>query len=180
MDTPHVGSAGMTDGWRQHAAVGIFLFALFGCAYGKLVPLYPAEDNIEAFLNERYEALEVSYSGIAEKPGSIRFDIKGDDVVLTGSGWQTLGSRDAVLEIAQNMQATYRKYKGYVGVHGPRLFAIVDHADRAVGYIYSPLDDIPVRPEGPNYRVDAITELDVRNTVYPMTRPDAKRGRGHR
>ncbi len=165
---------------RHSAAAAVVLFAIFGCAYGRLVPLPPGQDNIETFVEKRYETVDTSYSGIMEKPGTLRFDIKGDGVTLTGSGWQPLGSKDAVFEIVRNMQTTYRKYKGFVGAFGPRLYEIMDKENRTIGYIYSPLDAITVRPDGPDVQVDAITELDVRNTVYPPTRPGAKRGMGHR
>jgi hypothetical protein len=151
-----------------HAAGAyILLFALFGCAYGRLVLLPQGEDNIETFVNERYQGLEASYSGTWEKPGALRFDIKGDGIQLTGTGWQPLESKEAILEIVKNMQTTYRKYKGFVGVLGPQLYAIVGKDNQTIGYIYSPIDYIPVRPDGTNYEVDAITEVDVRRMVYP-------------
>ncbi len=158
---------GYSDRLRHFAATAVVLFALFGCAYGRLVPLPSGQDNIDTFVEKRYETLDASFSGTVEKPGALRFDIKGDGVTLTGSGWQPLDSKDAIFEIVRNMQTTYRKYKGFVGVLGPQLYEITDKENRTIGYIYSPIDTITVRPDGPNYQVDAITEVDVRRMVYP-------------
>jgi len=169
------GSLGLTARFRQGAAAVIFLFALFGCAYGRLVLLPPGQDNIDTFVETRYEGLDASYSGTMEKPGALRFDIKGDGIQLTGSGWQPLGSKDAIFQIVRNMQATYRKYKGEVGALGPRLYTIMSEKNQPIGYIYSPLDTIPVRPDGKNYEVDAITEIDVRNHVYPWRESTPRR-----
>jgi hypothetical protein len=155
---------------RYSAAGAAFLFALFGCAYGNLVLLPSGQDDIETFVEERYGTVDASYSGTREKPGALRFDIKGDGGALTGSGWQPLGSKDEILEIVRNMQATYRKYKGALGARGPMLYAIMDKENQLIGYVYSPLDNIPVRPDGKNYELDAITEVDVRNLENPIRR----------
>jgi hypothetical protein len=164
-------SSGSASRFRQVAATAIFLFALFGCAYGKLVLFPLGQDTIYTFIESRYTELEASYSGIWEKPGALRFDIKGDGIQLTGSGWQPLESKEAILEIVRNMQATYRKYRGEVGSRGPRLYTIMNENEQPIGYIYTPIDVIPVRPDGKNYEVDAITETDVRNYVYPWRQP---------
>jgi hypothetical protein len=169
MAIPNDASGLKTVGFRNGVVAAVFLFALFGCGYGKLVLLPQGQDNIHTFVEERYATVDASYSGTMEKPGALRFDIKGDGVTLTGSGWQPLGSKEAVLEIVGNMQTTYRKYKGYVGAVGPNLYAIMVKNNQLIGYIYSPLDTIPVRPDGKNYEVDAITEVDVRRAVYPST-----------
>jgi hypothetical protein len=163
--------SGSTARIRDSAAAAIFLFALLGCSYGKLVLFPPAEDNIDTFVAERYQGLEASYSGTREKPGALRFDIKGDGIQLTGSGWQPLGTKDEILEIVRNMQATYRKYGGEVGLRGPRLYTIMNEKNQPIGYMYSPIDVITVRPDGPNYEVDAITETDVRDYAYPWRTP---------
>jgi hypothetical protein len=155
---------------RHSAAAAVFLFALLGCSYGRLVLLPRGQDNIETFVEERYGTVDASYSGTMEKPGALRFDIKDDGGVLTGSGWQPLESKDEILEIVQNMQATYRKYKGALGARGPMLYAIMDKENQLIGYVYSPLDTIPVRTDGENYKLDAITEVDVRNLENPIMR----------
>jgi hypothetical protein len=173
-------SLGSTARLRQGAAVVIFLFALFGCGYGRLVLLPEGQDNIDTFVETRYEGLDASYSGTMEKPGALRFDIKGDGIQLTGSGWQPLGSKDAIFQIVRNMQATYGKYRGEVGARGPRLYTIMNEKNQALGYIYSPIDVIPVRPDGTNYEVDAITETDVRNYVNQLRESTPKREKGHR
>jgi hypothetical protein len=148
----------------------ISLFTLFGCAYGRVALLPPGQDDIDTFVEERYGTVDASYSGTMEKPGALRFDIKDDGGVLTGSGWQPLGSKDEILEIVRNMQATYRKYKGALGARGPMLYAIMDKENQLIGYVYSPLDTIPVRTDGENYKLDAITEVDVRNLENPIMR----------
>ena len=178
MEISNGGSGFKTGGFRHVFAAAVFLFTLFGCAYGKLVLLPQGQDNIETFVEERYATVDASYSGTMEKPGALRFDIKGDGVTLTGSGWQPLGSKDAILGIVRNMQNTYRKYKGFVGVQGPRLYAIMGKENQLIGYIYSPLDTIPVRPDGKNYEVDAITEVDVRRVVYPSWGDQGRGGMG--
>jgi hypothetical protein len=155
---------------RYSSAAAVFVFALLGCAYGRLVLLPTGQDNIEAFVEERYGTVDASYSGTMEKPGALRFDIKGDGGALTGSGWQPLGSKDEIFEIVRNMQATYRKYKGALGARGPMLYAIMDKKNQLIGYVYSPLDNIPVRTDGENYELDAITEVDVRNLENPIRR----------
>jgi hypothetical protein len=173
-------SIGSTARLRQGAGVLILLFALFGCAHGRLVLIPQGQDNIDTFVETRYEGLDASYSGTMEKPGALRFDIKGDGIQLTGSGWQPLGSKDAIFQIVRNMQATYSKYRGEVGARGPRLYTIMTEKNQPIGYIYTPIDVIPVRPDGTNYEVDAITETDVRNYVYPWrksTPREEERGR---
>jgi hypothetical protein len=156
----------------------IFLLALFGCAYGRLVLLPPEQGNIETFIENSYERVDAAYSGTLEKPGALRFDLQGDGTALTGSGWQPLGNKDEILEIVGNMKATYRKYKGALGARGPRLYSIMGNENQLIGYIYSPLDTIPVRADGKNYKLDAITEVDVRNLEDPITRRHRKDGMG--
>jgi hypothetical protein len=50
------------------------------------------------------------------------------------------------------------------------LYAIMDKENQVIGYVYSPLDTIPVRTNGKNYELDAITEVDVRNLENPIRR----------
>jgi hypothetical protein len=172
-------NSGSTVRFGKGAAAFILLFALLGCAYGKLVlfPLGPG--NIDTFVEDRYPELEASYSGAMEKPGALRFDIKGDGIQLTGSGWQPLESKEAVLQVVRNMQHTYLgKYKGEVGAVGPRLYTIMNVNDQPIGYIYTPIGVIPVRPDGKNYEVDAITETDVRNYAYPWRKPTPRSEKG--
>jgi hypothetical protein len=174
MESSH-GSSGSSARLRQGASAAIILFALFGCAYGRLTLLPPGQDNVVTFVEQKYQTVEASYSGNKEKPGALRFDIKDDGVMLTGPGWHPLGSKEEVLEIVQNMQATYRKYKGALGTRGPLFYAIMDKENHVIGYIYSPIDTIAVRPDGKNYEVDAITEIQVRNLESPILNPTTRK-----
>jgi hypothetical protein len=145
-----------------------FLF-ICGCGHGKIgsSPIEPVQ--VDNFIEENHARFHVAYSGEWNSPGSIRFDLKDDKIVLTGDGWHPVEKKSEVLGLVGRMNHVYRRYRGVIGALGPQLFLIQDKNDLTIGYLYTPFDllsSTPVRPDGENYKVDAITELDTRDEVY--------------
>jgi hypothetical protein len=159
------------------------LCLLLGCAYGRYgrtrIAAVPQED-IEAFMEREFDTFHVSYSGERERPGAIQMDLKGDSVSLTGEGWHPIADKGALRERVGNMRKVYRRYRGVVGAVGPRLYVIEDSEGNRIGYLFTALSHTPVRPDGDDYSLDPVHELDVRNQAYPRGDPSDGGKRGKR
>jgi len=141
----------------------LVLLQVFGCAYGKIRHSPIEVGKINEFINQHYGNFEIAYSGERDKLGAIRFDLKDDDILLTGKGWQPIEGKDQLDEMLDIMIAKYRYWEGIF--RGPYLYLILDKNNNTIGYFYSPLDRTVVRPDGGNYRLDPITELDIREEL---------------
>ena len=61
------------------------------------------------------------------------------------------------------------RYKGFEG-QGPQLYRILGTDGMLIGYFFSPVSSTSVWPEGKNYSMEPVTELDVRDRAYPWWR----------
>ena len=158
--------------------IGLVLLVIFGCAGGR-VGYDPLTVKIDDFIEGNYNGLIAAYSGIKEKPGSILFEPKENGEILLGEGWHPIQDKAELKQLVENMRGVYlRYYKGVIGALGPQLFDILDKRGEKIGYLYTPFDLIsttPVRADGQKYRVDPITELDVRNQNDQLMRPRERR-----
>jgi hypothetical protein len=154
-----------------------FVSLIMGCAYGNIVESSVPRSDIHQWIDENYDTFTASYSGTEEKPGAIRFDLKGDGVRLVGEGWYPIEGKKELDEMVTRMVHLYlRKYKGNVGALGPQLYRILDKNGKLIGYFFSAIPRTPVRPDGKNYTMDPVNELDVRNESYPWYRAPSPRG----
>jgi hypothetical protein len=67
----------------------------------------------------------------------------------------------------------YRHYRGIIGNLGPQLYEILDEQGNRIGYLYTAFDLVdttPIRKFGSNYRVDAVSELQIRDRAYRSDR----------
>ena len=145
------------------------LVLLAGCAYGKLRTSDVKLDRIPEFLDENYDRFIVSYSGEEGTPAAIRFDLKDDSVTLTGAGWTPVEDRDALHRMMDSMIARYRFWEGIF--RGPYLLEILSTDGTRIGYYYSILEYTTIRPDGPNYSMDPVTDLEIREKLrYPSVR----------
>jgi len=158
-------------------ATWLVLSLVLGCTYGKIRNSHVESSKIHEFIDQNYGNCQIAYSGEKDKPGAIRFDLKDDDILLTGEGWHPIENRAQLYEMVENMNSIYRRYRGVVGALGPQLFLILDKNDKTIGYLFSPISNIPVRPDGANYSIDPVSELDVRKQVYPQTLRSKERPR---
>lgn len=146
----------------------IILSLILGCAYGKIRPGTVETGKIHKFIDQQYASSDISYSGDRFIPGAIRFDIKDDDIVLTGTGWHSVKSKE---QLNRMVDVMIRKYK-YWGndAQGPRLSVVLDRNDKKIGYIFSPVDYTTIRSDGENYSLSPVTELDIRERARPGLR----------
>lgn len=152
-----------------------------GCGgHAYMRPASTPSNDIHQWIEQNYDKFEASYSGSAEKPGAIRFDLKGDGIELTGEGWRPIVSEAELNELVDRMVRTYlHKYKGTVGALGPQLYKIISPEGKLIGYFFSPIPNTLVARKGNDYRMAPVTELDVRNEAYPWYRMGPPRkGRG--
>jgi hypothetical protein len=156
------------------AILAIAASLILGCTYGRVNDIGIDHRNVHEFIDENFDALQASFSGIREKPGSIQFDIKNDNVVLLDEDWHPINERRELHELVQRMTSVYyRKYRGPIGTFGPQLYAILDVEGNKIGYLYTAFDlekTTPIRQVGTNYRVDAITELEIRARAFRSDR----------
>ena len=146
----------------------IILSLILGCAYGKIRPGTVETGKIHELIDSHYAISDISYSGDKIIPGAIRFDLRDDDIALTGTGWHPVESKEQVHGIVDGM---IRKY-GYWGndAQGPRLSVIQDRNDKKIGYLFSPVDSTTIRSDGANYELSPISELDIRERARPGLR----------
>ncbi len=146
----------------------IILSLILGCAYAKIRPGTVDTGRIHEFIDQQYTSSDISYSGDRSIPGAVRFDIKDDDIALTGTGWYPVKSKEHLHEMIDGM---IRKY-GYWGTdaQGPRISVILDRKDNKIGYLFSPVDYTTIRSEGANYELSPVTDLDIRERARPGLR----------
>lgn len=154
-------------GRRGRSVRGLAMLAagllILGCAYGKLRDSQIEMGQVHDFIEKNASNLAAYYSGEREKPGAILLDLKGDNIALSPEGWQIISSKDELLAMVDSMIGLYYgKMRGQAGTLGPRLQRVLDRNDNLIGYFFSPMDGVPVRPEGEGYRVDPVTYVDVR------------------
>jgi hypothetical protein len=150
-------------------AVIVLSSQILGCSYGKISHSNIEIAKIHELINQRYDNFQATYSGARDRPGAIRFDLKDDDIVLKGKGWHPIENKEQLNEMLRYMEARYRFWEGIF--RGPYLFLILDENDKTIGYFYSILDNTPVRPDGKDYSLDPVTELDIRKQLrYPSIR----------
>jgi len=137
----------------RYVFVAILFVFLMGCSYGKIRDSSVAHDKRFEFIEENLDHFVASYSGEQEKPGDIQFDLKTDEVLLDIKVWHEVTSK----------------------VHRPQLYEIQDNKGIRIGYLFSPEDRTPVRPDGSSYRLDPLDEVEIRNMVDPQDSPSKKR-----
>ncbi|GEM_PF-1854139 len=142
--------------------VGLLLAFILGCACAGVVPSDVDTRNMDTFIDNNWRDFKAFYSGAADKPGAITFDLKGDGTFLTGEGWHPVDSRAQLNEMVNRMVQLYRK------APGPQLYVIHDAGGRKIGYFFSAVSYPTIRREGDNYSLDPLTELDVREQINPM------------
>ena len=146
----------------------ILVSLILGCAYGKIRPGTVETGKIHEFIDQQYGNFDISYSGDSSIPGAIRFDIKNDDIALTGTGWHPVETRNQLHGMVDGM---IRKYEYWgTDAQGPRLSVILDRNDKKIGYLFSPVDSTTIRSDGENYSLAPVTELDIRERARPGLR----------
>jgi hypothetical protein len=146
----------------------IILSLILGCAYGKIRPGTVETGRIHEFIDQQYAISDISYSGDRSIPGAIRFDIKDDDIALTGAGWHPVESKEQLHGMVDGMILKYN-YWG-TDAQGPRISVILDRNDKKIGYLFSPMDYTTIRSDGENYSLEPVTELDIRERARPGLR----------
>jgi hypothetical protein len=146
----------------------IILSLILGCAYGKIRPGNVETGRIHEFIDQQYASADISYSGDRSIPGAIRFDIKDDDIALTGTGWHPVESKGQIHGMVDGMILKY-KYWG-TDAQGPRISVILDRNDKKIGYLFSPMDSTTIRSDGVNYGLEPVTDVDIRERARPGLR----------
>ena len=146
----------------------ILVSLIFGCAYAKIRPCAIEPGKIHKFMDQQYGNVDISYSGDRSIPGAIRFDLRDDDIALTGSGWHSVKNKEQLHGMVDGMLRKY-EYWG-TDARGPRLSVILDRNDKKIGYIFSPVDYTTIRSDGKNYSLSPVTELDIRERARPGLR----------
>jgi len=137
------------------------LLSLFACSFPGIKPSDIKSGDIMEFVDENYDKFIISYCRDNGSPTAIRFDIKNDDVTLTGGGWYPVESKAQLHDIFDNLIGEYRRYGGLI--RGPHLFEIQSGEGRVIGYFYSLLVELNIRQEGDNYWMGPVTEADLRD-----------------
>jgi len=146
----------------------IILYLILGCAYGKIRPGTIETDKIHEFIDQQYGNFDISYSGDSSIPGAISFDLKDDDIALTGSGCHAVETMEQLHGLVDDM---IRKYNYWgTDAQGPRLSVILDRNDKKIGYLFSPMDSTTIRSDGENYSLAPVTEPDIRERARPGLR----------
>ena len=138
------------------------------CRYPSVERSPDADSGIHSFIEGRFEEFLVSFSGDAERPGAIFFDLKGDDAKLLGRGWRSVTDKQQVHSLADAMAREYRLW-GFDAL-GPRLSVILDTDRRPLGYIYSPVRDPSVWTSGKDFYVEAIGPDEIIRKANPGIR----------
>ena len=154
--------------YLKSLALWITFPLIIGCAYAKIRPGTLETGKIHDFIEKEYAGSDISYSGDRAVPGAIRFDLRGDDISLTGSGWYRVESKNQLHGMVDGMLRTYH-YWG-TDAQGPRLSVIFDRNDKKIGYLFSPVDQTTIRADGENYSLEPVTELDIRERARPGIR----------
>jgi hypothetical protein len=143
----------------------ILVSLILGCAYGKIRPGTVETGKIHEFIDQQYASADISYSGDRSIPAAIRFDLKDDDIALTGTGWHSVKSKEQLHGMVDDM---IRKYKYWgTDAQGPRLSVILDRNNKTIGYLFSPVDSTIIRSEGENYSLEPVIDLDIRERARP-------------
>jgi hypothetical protein len=152
----------------RNFALCITLSLIFGCAYAKIRPGTLETGRIHEFIDKQYTNADISYSGDRSVPGAIRFDLKNDNIALTGSGWYRVESKNQLHGMVDGMLRKY--YYWGTDAQGPRLSVILDRNDKKIGYLFSPVDNTPIRTDGQNYSLEPVTDPDIRERARPGIR----------
>jgi hypothetical protein len=161
--------------------VGALLFLMWGCAGGRILKSSIETKEIYRFIDENRLDYIMYFSGIREKPGSVMFKPKNSEKLFVGKGWTMIEDGAQINDVVSNMISLYRRYRGVIGVMGPRLFLIADDKGEEIGYLFSVwdlVDQTPVRLYKGRYIVDPINELDIRAKVYKSDRVQRLRAVG--
>ena len=151
--------------WAVWPAV-LMMFACTG--YGSMRPSSIGAGKIQAFIDARFEDMHAAYCGGEAAPTAILLDLKSDSVRLGGAGWTPVNGKDQLVRMIFAMQKEFRTWGLDVG--GPRLSEILDASGSVVGYLYSPVDETIVRPDGADYTVDTVTWDNIRERADPGIR----------
>ncbi len=146
----------------------IILSLILGCAYAKIRPGNVETGRIHEFIDQQYAISDISYSGNRSIPGAVRFDLRDDDIALTGTGWHPVESKRQIHGMVDSMILKY-KYWG-TDAQGPRISVILDRNDKKIGYLFSPVDYTTIRADGENYSLEPVTYLDIRERAKPGLR----------
>ncbi len=156
----------------KHLIFSCLLLAAFltqvSCRYPSVERSDEAKTGIHDFINARYDDFIVSFSGYAERPGAILFDLKGDDSVLKGIGWHPAFDKQQLTGMVMAMAQIYR-YWGRDAM-GPVLSVIKDEGGMILGYIYSPVTDSTVIPSSKDFLVESIGESEIQKRANPGIR----------
>ncbi len=139
-----------------------------GCRFARVKTSPVPQQEVPAFIDSRYDGLQADYSGKADAPAALLFDLKGDNITLTGKGWHPVSSQESLDKMIQNMMTRYR-YWGR-DAQGPQLSLIVDETGKTIGYLFSAMDNTDITRQGSTYRVAPVTDLDVREKARPGIR----------
>jgi hypothetical protein len=157
-------------GWRFAALIISLILpafsAIVGCAgYGKVIPSPVSPAQAPEFIAQHYKDFHAFYSGPENAPAAIMLDRKDDGVQLTGQGWHPIESKTQLDGMVSAMKANYRFWG--VDAQGPELSMILGKNSETIGYLFSPIRNTPVRPDGANYTVDSVTDVEVREKANP-------------
>jgi hypothetical protein len=151
--------------FMRFALKGVFgavvLMSLFACAAPGIKQSAIKPDDVMDFVDKNYDNFIISYCGEKGSPTAIRFDLKNDDVTLTGDGWYPVESKSQLNDLIGNLTTKYRRYNDFY--RGPYLFEIQSKEDKVIGYFYCLLVPLSIRQEGNNYWMGPVTEADLKD-----------------
>jgi hypothetical protein len=142
-------------------SIAVVLFSLFACGFPEVKESAIKPDDVMDFVDRNYDSFIITYCGEKTLPNAILFDPRNDGVALTGNGWYLVENKAQVNEMIRHMITAYRYYPDYY--HGPYLFEIQSKEGGTIGYYYSVYGNLTIWQDGNNYRVNPLTESDVRD-----------------
>jgi len=139
----------------------VILLDLFACAFPGITRSNIKPGDVMDFVDRNYDNFIISYCGQKGSPTAVRFDLKNDDVTLTGDGWYPVESKEQLNNLIGNFNAKYSRYRDFF--RGPYLFEIQSKEDKVIGYFYCLLVELNIRQDGNNYWMGPVTEADLRD-----------------
>jgi hypothetical protein len=147
----------------------VVLLGLSACAVPGIRQSDIKPNDVMDFVDKNYDNFIISYCGQKGAPTAIRFDLKNDDVTLTGDDWYPVESKAQLHDLFRDLIPVYRGYS--LSYRGPYLFEIDSKEGRVIGYLYCLLVELNIRQEGNNYWMGPVTEADIKDErkLYKIT-----------
>jgi hypothetical protein len=139
----------------------VILIALSACAVAGIRQSDIKPDDVMDFVDKNYDNFIISYCGQKGAPTAIRFDLKKDDVTLTGNDWYPVESKAQLHDLFRDLIPVYRFNRS--AFRGPYLFEIESKEGKVIGYFYCLLVELNIRQEGNNYWMGPVTDADIKD-----------------